>query len=68
MSLEKKLLKKYWKPDGKTISKSNQDHLRQWMRSHGFSTQPGAITVLIPSLVHESARTHALRAMKIRHK
>jgi hypothetical protein len=62
------MLKKYWKPDGKTISKSNQNRLHQWMKAHSLATKPGAITVFIHSVVHESARAHVLRGLNISHK
>lgn len=68
MSDEKKILKRFWKPDGRAISQVNRDHLHNWMSKNGLSTRPGAITVLIHSQVHQSARSHALKALPIKHK
>jgi hypothetical protein len=64
MSNEKKTLKRFWKPDGKSISRTNQEHLHQWMSKNGFSTRPGALTVFIHSSMHQTARSHALKALK----
>jgi hypothetical protein len=68
MSNVKKTLKRFWKPDGKSISRANQDHLHQWMGKNGLSTRPGAMTVFIHSSVHQTARSHAVKALKIEQK
>ncbi len=68
MSNEKKALRQFWKPDGKSISRTNQDHLHRWMSKNGFSTRSGAMTVFIHSSMHQTARNHALQALKIEKK
>lgn len=41
------LLRAYWKPDTKNINKPNEEKLKEWMKSHGLSVEPGAITSFI---------------------
>jgi hypothetical protein len=59
-------IRAFWKPDGKKVDVGNQDKLKRWMQAHGFSTGAGAITLLVHSAVHESARDHAVRMLKAR--
>jgi hypothetical protein len=65
MSIEKKALKRFWKPDGKRISSPNQRQLRNWMMENGLSTRPGAITLFLHSPVHESARSHSFKKLNV---
>jgi hypothetical protein len=58
MSKHSHALRAYWKPRGRKICQDNERHLKKWMYDHGFSTQPGTVTVFIHSRLHESAREH----------
>ncbi len=64
-------IRMYWKPDGKTIHSKHDSKIRAWLKQHALSTAPGALTVVLHSPVHESARkhlTHALAAQQVRDK
>ena len=63
MKSSRALIRGFWKPDGKKVNANNQEKLKRWMHSHGFSIGPGAITLLLHSPVHESARNHAVRVL-----
>lgn len=60
------LIKKFWKPDGATISADNEAVLKAWMKAHALSTESGAISTLIHSPVHQSARAAAVRMLRER--
>lgn len=40
-------LRKFWKPDGKTIDTENEKKLKAWMGSNGLSTEPGSIELFL---------------------
>lgn len=56
-------IRKFWKPDGKNMNKENERQLKAWMHQHALSTAPGALTVLLHSKVHDSARGHLARTL-----
>jgi hypothetical protein len=60
-------LRVYWKPDGKTINKENQDKLRDWMRRHDFSTEPGDITMFLynDAPQYQAARVQAAKELSV---
>ena len=62
---ERNRIRVFWKPNGKTKSVAHERKMRKWMEHHALSTAPGALTVLIHSPVHESARHHLVRALSI---
>jgi hypothetical protein len=57
-------IRSFWKPDGKTVHSENQRRLKAWLSHHALSTHPGALTILLHSPVHESARKHLARAIE----
>ncbi len=56
-------IKNFWKPDGVTRHTENEALLKEWMQLNGLSLQPGAITTLIYSSVHRSARAAAVKTL-----
>lgn len=52
-------LRSHWKPNAKDVDTSADRALRAWMRAQGLDSGPGAVTLLLHSPVHESARDHA---------
>lgn len=60
---ERHTLRTWWKPDGCTVHPENEARLKKWMRSHGLSLRPGAISMLLHSPIHESTRRAAAKAM-----
>jgi hypothetical protein len=63
MEKNQEQLKKFWKPDGLTPDPDNEAALKAWMGANGFSKQSGAITALVHSSVHRSARAVAVKAL-----
>jgi hypothetical protein len=60
---DRKQIRTYWKPDGKTVDAENETKIRKWLSQHALSTRPGALTVILHSPVHESVRKHLARAI-----
>jgi hypothetical protein len=60
---DRKQIRSYWKPDGKTVHAGNEKKIKDWLKQHALSTAPGAFTVFLHSPVHESARKHLARAV-----
>jgi hypothetical protein len=58
-------LRRFWKPDGKTVDKDNEQKLLQWMRSNGFDTGPGALPVFLRSELAENARVQAVQDLQL---
>jgi|HubBroStandDraft_5_1064220.scaffolds.fasta_scaffold184747_2 hypothetical protein len=61
---DRKQIRSYWKPDGKTVHAGNEKRIKDWLERHALSTAPGALTVILHSRVHESVRKHLARAMQ----
>jgi len=62
------LLRKFWKPDGKTIDESNQTRLREWMQEKSLATGRGTITMFLRSDVLEEARVRAVQDLGLAEK
>lgn len=58
-------LRAFWKPDGKSVDKSNEQKLLQWMQSNGLDTSPGAIPMFLRSEMLEDARMQAVKDLKL---
>ena len=58
-------LRSFWKPDGTTIDKGNEQRLVDWMKINGFATGPGTITMFLRSELLEEARAKAARDLKL---
>lgn len=58
-------LRKFWKPDGKTIDQANEQKLQQWMKENGFDTGTGAITMFLRNEMLEDARVKAVEDLKL---
>jgi hypothetical protein len=56
-------IRQFWKPDGKKINADSENTLKNWMRQNSFSTAPGALTVLLHSRIHDSARANLARTL-----
>lgn len=56
-------IRTYWKPDGKTVHNGHESKLKAWLKQHALSTAPGALTVVLHSRVHDSARKHLAHAL-----
>lgn len=56
-------LKTFWKPDGVNADPGNEMALKNWMRTHALSNQPGAITTFLYSPMHGAARTAAVASL-----
>lgn len=56
-------IKKFWKPDGQMINLKNDAAIRKWMGTQGLSMQAGAVTALIHSPVHQSARAALVKTI-----
>lgn len=63
-----KLLRKFWKPDGKSIDQTNQTALTGWMTNHGLSTQAGDITLFLSNEMFAHARAQAVRDLDLQNK
>ncbi len=57
------LLRKFWKPDGKTINTENKGKLEAWMKKNLIATAPGSITMFLRSEVLEDARIQAVKEL-----
>jgi hypothetical protein len=60
---DRKQLRTYWKPDGKTVHDGHASKIKGWLKQHALATAPGALTVVLHSPVHESARKHLAHAI-----
>jgi hypothetical protein len=58
------LIKKFWKPDGKTVAAANETVLKEWMKAHALSTESGAISTLIHSPAHQSTRAAVAKLLR----
>jgi hypothetical protein len=65
---DRKLIRMYWKPDGKTVNNGHESKLKAWLTQHALSIAPGALTVVLHSPVHESARRHLAGALAAQQK
>lgn len=59
------ILRRFWKPDGKEIDKVNEERLVEWMKSNGFATGPGTITMFLRSEAQEDARLKAVKDLNL---
>ena len=59
------LLRKFWKPDGKTINSKNETKLKDWMKKNFIVTSWGAITMFLRSDVFEDARVQAVKELDL---
>ena len=60
---DRKQLRAFWKPDGKSVHAGNEKRIKDWLAQHALSTAPGALTMILHSPVHESVRKHLAQAM-----
>ena len=60
---DRKQIRTYWKPDGKTVDAEHESKIMKWLSQHALSTRPGALTVFLHSPVHQSARKYLARAI-----
>lgn len=55
------LLRKFWKPDGKTADKDHQERLEAWMKENHIATDPGSISMFLYASEFEDLRKKAVQ-------
>lgn len=58
-------LRKFWKPDGKTVDSANEAKIKAWMKQNGLRTDPGDLTVFLSNTMFMDARDQAVKDLNI---